>query len=124
VPASGGPGCLPISSLLRSSSTDDSGACRTTGIFLKILEVLTAYGCMHLIQKKFFIRIGAGSVYLISTTEDTMETLVMVLSFGTIGFVAVFGYLSARATENLKNDPTHKRSTLCANSEHWRMSRN
>jgi hypothetical protein len=49
--------------------------------------------------------------------------LPIVLSFGTIGFVAVFSYLNARATERLKNDPTHKRSTLCANSEHWRMNR-
>ncbi|MGD9293986.1 MAG: hypothetical protein PVI41_03805 [Roseobacter sp.] len=49
--------------------------------------------------------------------------LPIVLSFGTIGFVAVFAYLNARATERLKNDPSHKPSTLCVNSEHWRMNR-
>lgn len=49
--------------------------------------------------------------------------LPIVLSFGTIGFVAVFAYLNARATERLKEDPEHKPSTLCAKSDHWRMAR-
>jgi hypothetical protein len=48
-----------------------------------------------------------------------MEVLLMVLAFGTLGFVTVLGYLGARATEELKNDPSHKPSTLCANSIHW-----
>ncbi len=44
--------------------------------------------------------------------EDLLP-LKVVLTFGTLGFVAVFAYLSARATEKLKDDPTHKRSSLC-----------
>jgi hypothetical protein len=48
-----------------------------------------------------------------------MEVLLMVLAFGTLGFVTVLGYLGARATEELKNDPSHKPSTLCVKSTHW-----
>ncbi|MEL7150885.1 MAG: hypothetical protein AAGK71_09135 [Pseudomonadota bacterium] len=44
---------------------------------------------------------------------EALHVLKIVLSFGTLGFVAVFAYLSARATEKLKDDPTHKRSSLC-----------
>ena len=44
---------------------------------------------------------------------EDLHVLKIVLSFGTLGFVAVFAYLSARATEKLKDDPTHKRSSLC-----------
>lgn len=48
-----------------------------------------------------------------------MGMLPMVLAFGTLGFVTVLGYLGARATERLKNDPAHRPSTLCAKSDHW-----
>lgn len=44
---------------------------------------------------------------------EALHVLKIVLSFGTLGFVAVFAYLSARATEKLKDDPNHKRSSLC-----------
>ncbi|MEM7752401.1 MAG: hypothetical protein AAF230_03250 [Pseudomonadota bacterium] len=44
---------------------------------------------------------------------EALHVLKIVLSFGTLSFVAVFAYLSARATEKLKDDPTHKRSSLC-----------
>ena len=52
-----------------------------------------------------------------------MGTLMTVLSFGTLGFVTVFAYLSARAAERMKNDPEHKPSTLCAKSDHWQAGR-
>ncbi|MEM9844046.1 MAG: hypothetical protein AAF965_04550 [Pseudomonadota bacterium] len=42
-----------------------------------------------------------------------VHVLSIVLSFGTLGFVGVLAYLSARATEQLKDDPMHKRSSLC-----------
>ncbi|MEO1238202.1 MAG: hypothetical protein AAFW64_00795 [Pseudomonadota bacterium] len=48
-----------------------------------------------------------------------MEYLLATLSFGTLGGFAVFAYLNARATDKLKDDPNHKPSTLCAQSEHW-----
>lgn len=44
---------------------------------------------------------------------EALHVLKIVLSFGTLGFVAVIAYLSARATEKLKDDPNHKRSSLC-----------
>lgn len=44
---------------------------------------------------------------------EALHVLKIILSFGTLGFVAVLAYLSARATEQLKNDPNHKRSSLC-----------
>jgi len=34
-------------------------------------------------------------------------------------FSAVFAYVAARATEKLKENPSHKPSTLCAKSSHW-----
>lgn len=52
-----------------------------------------------------------------------MGTVMTVLAFGTTAFVAIFGYLNARATEQLKNDPTHKPSTLCVKSGHWQTAR-
>ncbi|MGA9254690.1 MAG: hypothetical protein WBV78_15240 [Roseobacter sp.] len=52
-----------------------------------------------------------------------MGTLMTVLAFGTLGFVTVFAYINARATEQLKNDEAHKPSTLCANSDHWQATR-
>lgn len=48
-----------------------------------------------------------------------MGELPLVLAFGTLGFVTVFGFLNARATQRLKDDPNHKPSTLCAKSNHW-----
>lgn len=52
-----------------------------------------------------------------------MGTLMTVLAFGTVGFVAVFAYMNARATERLKDDPSHEPSTLCAKSNHWQTAR-
>ncbi len=52
-----------------------------------------------------------------------MGTLMTVLAFGTLAFVSVVAYLNARATERLKNDPSHKPSTLCAKSNHWQTAR-
>lgn len=52
-----------------------------------------------------------------------MGTLMTVLAFGTMGAVAVFAYMNARATERLKYDKSHKPSTMCANSEHWQATR-
>lgn len=52
-----------------------------------------------------------------------MASLSAVLAFGTLGFVTIFAYLNARATEKLKEDPSHKRSTLCATSRHWKLER-
>ncbi|MEO0764772.1 MAG: hypothetical protein AAFY75_02050 [Pseudomonadota bacterium] len=46
-----------------------------------------------------------------------------VLAFGTTSFVAIFGYLNARATAQLKDDPNHTPSTLCAKSGHWASAR-
>lgn len=34
------------------------------------------------------------------------------LTFGTLGFAAAFGYVNMRATQKLRNDPTHKKSSL------------
>lgn len=48
-----------------------------------------------------------------------MGIVATTLAFGTLGFITIFAYLNARATEQLKNDPSHKRSTLCATSDHW-----
>jgi len=48
-----------------------------------------------------------------------MGSLMAMLAFGKLGFVVVFGYLATRATQRLKDEPEHKPSTLCVNSEHW-----
>ncbi len=37
-----------------------------------------------------------------------MELALGFLTFGTLGFVAVFGYLSTRAMEEMRNNPTEK----------------
>lgn len=37
-----------------------------------------------------------------------METLVGILAFGTLGFVVVFAYISARATEALRDSDAPK----------------
>jgi len=52
-----------------------------------------------------------------------MGIVATTLAFGTLGFVTVFAYINARATEQLKEDPSHKRSTLCATSAHWQPNR-
>ena len=52
-----------------------------------------------------------------------MGELMTILAFGTLGAVSVLAYISARVTENMKNDPTHKRSSLCATSEHWAVQK-
>jgi len=51
-----------------------------------------------------------------------METLVGVLAFGTLGFVAVFAYLSARATEKLRDSGAPK-SALSRDGIAERMAR-
>ena len=55
--------------------------------------------------------------------EDSMGELMTILAFGTLGAVSVLAYISAWVTEKLKNDPSHKRSSLCATSEHWAETR-
>ena len=55
--------------------------------------------------------------------EDSMGELMTILAFGTLGAVSVLAYISARVTEKLKDDPSHKRSSLCATSEHWAETR-
>ena len=52
-----------------------------------------------------------------------MGELMTILAFGTLGGFSVLAYISARVTEKMKNDPTHKRSSLCATSEHWAVQR-
>ena len=52
-----------------------------------------------------------------------MGIVATTLAFGTLGFVTVFAYLNARATEKLKEDPSHTRSTLCSTSSHWQPER-
>ena len=55
--------------------------------------------------------------------EDSMGELMTILAFGSLGAVSVLAFISARVTEKLKNDPSHKRSSLCATSEHWAETR-
>ena len=57
------------------------------------------------------------------TQETKMGIVATTLAFGTLGFAAVFAYLNARATEKLKEDPLHQRSTLCATCSHWQPER-
>ena len=54
---------------------------------------------------------------------DNLDYLQVVLSFGTLGFIGVLAYLSARATEKLKDDPSHKRSSLCRTHPEWAKTR-
>lgn len=37
-----------------------------------------------------------------------------ILTFGTLGFTAAFGYLSQRAVEKQRRDPTREKSKLAA----------
>lgn len=46
-----------------------------------------------------------------------------ILTFGTIGFVMAFAYISKRATEKLKDDPSHVKSTLSADGAAERLGR-
>lgn len=48
-----------------------------------------------------------------------MGSLMAMLAFGKLGFVAVLGFLATRATQRLKDSPEHKPSTLCVNSPEW-----
>lgn len=52
-----------------------------------------------------------------------MGSLMAMLAFGKLGFVAVLAFLASRSAQRLKDDPSHKRSTLCAKSEHWAQTR-
>ncbi|MEM1233589.1 MAG: hypothetical protein AAGH70_05640 [Pseudomonadota bacterium] len=47
-----------------------------------------------------------------------MDFLVL-LTFATLGFVAVFAYINARVTRKQLDERTFTRSTLCSTSEHW-----
>ncbi len=51
-----------------------------------------------------------------------MGSLMAMLAFGKLGFFAALAYISARSVQRLKDDPTHKPSSLCANSPHWRQA--
>ena len=50
-----------------------------------------------------------------------MTSLIGMLMFGTLGFVAVFAYINARTTRRLKG--TMPQSTLSRDSEHWELAR-
>ncbi|MFL2757355.1 MAG: hypothetical protein ACJZ9A_02215 [Paracoccaceae bacterium] len=52
-----------------------------------------------------------------------MGELMTILAFGTLGTFSVLAYISARATDRLKDNPSHKKSTLCATSDHWVQTR-
>ena len=60
---------------------------------------------------------------LIILQENNMGELMTILAFGTLGTFSVLAYISARATDRLKDDPSHKKSTLCATSDHWVQTR-
>lgn len=51
--------------------------------------------------------------------DDDMDFGLGILTFGTLGFAAVFGYLSARATENRRHMNLPK-STLAADAPNTR----
>jgi len=44
-----------------------------------------------------------------------------ILTFGTIGFVLAFAYISKRATEKLKEDPNHVKSALSSDGAAERL---
>ncbi|MEL6549254.1 MAG: hypothetical protein AAFQ54_03315 [Pseudomonadota bacterium] len=46
--------------------------------------------------------------------------LPLLLSFATLGFVAVFAYINGRVTQRQLKEGSFTRSTLCATSEHWK----
>ena len=50
-----------------------------------------------------------------------MTDLIGMLAFGTLGFAVAFGYINARTTEKLKGKMP--KSTLSADSHHWRLAR-
>ena len=66
---------------------------------------------------------GQPHLPLDNLKEDSMGELMTILAFGTLGAVSVLAYIYARVTENMKNDPSHKRSSLCATSEHWALQK-
>lgn len=45
-----------------------------------------------------------------------------ILTFGTLGFAAAFAYVSKRAAEKLKDDPSHVKSALSADGKAERLS--
>ncbi|MEM6277061.1 MAG: hypothetical protein AAF714_08920 [Pseudomonadota bacterium] len=47
-----------------------------------------------------------------------MDFLVL-LTFATLGFVAVFAYINARVTRKQLEEGSFTRSTLCSTSNHW-----
>jgi hypothetical protein len=65
---------------------------------------------------------GGGRKPGIKRTGGDMETLVGILAFGTLGFGVVFGYLSARATEKLR-DSDQPKSALSRDGMQQRMAR-
>ncbi len=52
-----------------------------------------------------------------------MGELMTILAFGTLGSVSVLAYISARVTAKMKDDPSHKRSSLCSTSEQWALQK-
>ncbi|MEO0676623.1 MAG: hypothetical protein AAFR53_11390 [Pseudomonadota bacterium] len=46
--------------------------------------------------------------------------LPLLVSFATLGFVAVFAYINARVTQRQLKDGPFKRSPLRAMPEHWK----
>lgn len=50
-----------------------------------------------------------------------MNGLLVMLTFGTLGFVMAFGYISARMAEK-RGKSDAERSTLCATSPQWKKA--
>ncbi|MBM1219444.1 hypothetical protein JQU17_04485 [Ponticoccus sp. SC2-23] len=50
-----------------------------------------------------------------------MTSLLGMLMFGTLGFVAAFAYINARTTARMKGKLP--KSTLAADSHHWQLAR-
>ncbi|MEM8825212.1 MAG: hypothetical protein AAGF30_16515 [Pseudomonadota bacterium] len=48
-----------------------------------------------------------------------MASLMMVLSFTTLGFVVAFAYIGMRVAERTLREGGIERSKLCSTSEHW-----
>ncbi|WP_158547768.1 hypothetical protein [Rhodosalinus sediminis] len=52
-----------------------------------------------------------------------MDQLPIILCLGTLGFVAAFGYISARATEKQMRDGSHRKSALSRDGAEERLRR-
>lgn len=50
-----------------------------------------------------------------------MNGLLVMLTFGTLGFVMAFGYIGARMAEK-RRVSDENRSSLCATSPHWKKA--